>query len=313
MDAGNHTRTAGNQPHIVIPYSYADHEMARKLAGALRRERVTPWIDDVDMSAGVILINRIARAARPVDFVVPVISAASVAADWVRHDLKTIITMESNVRPVRVLLARVDSTSLPDYLKSQSCLDFHGRGWNQALADLTAIVFRRGAGPKPPLRPKPEFALPHALRRPQPAAEKKPARKVVFVSYDYENDGHYKDILLTWSNAPDFPQLRFNDQPITTPVDGEEAQLVKRMISAKIDAATGFLCVVGPKTCANPWVDWEIKAAIDREKRMIVARVNRDCAVPDALSEVGPTCALSFTFEGIKRAVGEAYGVVAEE
>ena len=51
----------------------------------------------------------------------------------------------------------------------------------------------------------------------------------------------------------------------------------------------------------------------DLGKRMVVVRISRDCVVPDALSEVGPTCAMSFTFEAIKRAVGEAYGVVSEE
>jgi len=313
MDAANQTRTASDQPHIVIPYSYADHEIARKLAGDLRRERVTPWIDDVDMSAGVILTNRLSHSVRPVDYVVPVISAASVNSGWVQHDLKTVIAMESNARRVRILLARIDSTALPDHLKSQSYLDFHGHGWRRAYGDLTAIVFRRSASPRPAMRRAPEFELPHALRRPQPAGEKKAERKVVFVSYDYENDGYYKDILLTWSEAPDFPRLRVNDQPITTSVDSEDAGLVKRMISAKIGAATGFLCVVGPKTRTNLWVEWEIKTAIDLEKRMIVARVNRDCVAPEVLSEVGPTCALSFTFEGIKRAIDEAYGVVAED
>jgi hypothetical protein len=71
--------------------------------------------------------------------------------------------------------------------------------------------------------------------------------------------------------------------------------------------------VVGDKTSASAWVDWEIRTAIELEKRMVVVRINRDCVVPDVLSEVGPTCAMSFTFEAIKRAVGEAYGVVAEE
>jgi hypothetical protein len=85
------------------------------------------------------------------------------------------------------------------------------------------------------------------------------------------------------------------------------------MVLAKIKAATGFLCVIGPKTSTNPWVEWEIKTAIDLEKRMIVARIDRDCTVPEVLSDVGATCALSFTFEGIKRAVEEAYGGFAVE
>jgi hypothetical protein len=211
-----------------------------------------------------------------------------------------------------VLPARIDGTALPDYLASQPYVDFHGRGWKQAYEDLRAVVQQRPS-PKVQTRPTPEFELPHAIRRAPPVGEKKPAAKVVFVSYDYENDGYYKDLLATWSQSPDFPRLSVNDQPVTYPVDSDEAEPLKRVVYGKIRAATAFLCVVGEKTSASAWVDWEIKTAIDLDKRMIVVRTSRDTVVPDVLSEVGPTCAMSFTFEAIKRAVGEAYGVVAEE
>jgi hypothetical protein len=100
---------------------------------------------------------------------------------------------------------------------------------------------------------------------------------------------------------------------VTYPVDSDEAEPLKHVVYGKIKAATAFLCVVGDRTSASAWADWEIKTAIELEKRMVVVRINRDCVVPDVLSEVGPTCAMSFTFEGIKRAVDEAYGIVSQE
>jgi hypothetical protein len=312
VDTPNRIQSGGNQPHVVIPYNYADHDFARKLAGALRRDGISPWIDEVDMSAGVILINRIAHAVRPVDFLVPLISAASLTWRWVQRELKTVTARDFNGRRVRVLPARIDGTALPDYLASRPYVDFHGRGWKQAYEDLKAVVQQR-TSPRPAMRPTPEFELPHAIRRAPPGGEKKPAAKVVFVSYDYENDGYYKDLLVTWSQSPDFPRLSVNDQPVAYPVDSDEAEPLKHVVYGKIKAATAFLCVVGEKTSANAWVDWEIKTAIELEKRMVVVRINRDCVAPDVLSEVGPTCALSFTFEGIKRAVEEAYGVVSQE
>ena len=118
---------------------------------------------------------------------------------------------------------------------------------------------------------------------------------------------------MTWSQSPDFPRLSVNDRPPNIQVDSEVAEPLKRLIQEKIKAATAFLCVVGEKTGASAWADWEIRTAIELDKRMIVVRINRDCVAPDVLSEVGPTCALSFTFEGIKRAVEEAYGVVSQE
>ena len=311
VDAADRTRTGGNQPHIVIPYNYADHEFARKLAGALRREGVSPWVDELDMSAGAMLMNRMATAVRPVDFLVPLVSAASLRWRWVQQELRAVTMRDFNGRRVRVLPARIDGSALPDYLASQPYVDFQGRGWKEAFEDLKAVVQQRPRT-RPEMRPSQEFELPHPIRRAQPASKKAPRGKVIFISYDYENDGYHKDILLTWSKSPDFPRLSFNDQPPGVPVESEEATPLKRLIQGKIRAATAFLCVVGTNTSTNGWIEWEIRTAIDLDKRMVVVRINRDCVAPVTLSEVGPTCALSFTFEGIKRAVDEAYGVVAE-
>ena len=154
-------RRAGDRPHIVIAYSYADHDFAYKLAGALRRDRITPWIDEVDMSAGQFLVNRISHPSRPVDSLVPVISAASVGARWVQHELKTALTMVFDRRRISVLPARVDDSALPDFLASGPHFDFLGSGWSLAYDDLTVAVQRRSqpitvTGQTPTLRlPRP--------------------------------------------------------------------------------------------------------------------------------------------------------------
>jgi len=145
-------RTANDRPHIVIPYNYADHGFVYKLAGELRRDRVTPWIDEVDMSAGAFLINRLSHAARPVDFVVPALSASSVAAGWVQHELRMAVTRGLNGRPIKVLTAKIDNTALPDYLESRPYFDFHGSGWSLAYDELTVVV-QRPANPKLTLLP----------------------------------------------------------------------------------------------------------------------------------------------------------------
>ena len=140
MDAANRSLTGGNQPHVVIPHSYADHEFAHKLAGAMRHDRVTPWIDDVDMSAGAFLVPRIFQSARLVDCVVPAISAASVGSNWVQHDLRTVMARGYDGRRGRLLPARVDDCTLPDFLASQPYFDFHRDGWSAAYDDLLVAI-----------------------------------------------------------------------------------------------------------------------------------------------------------------------------
>jgi hypothetical protein len=131
------------QPHIVIPYNYADHEFASKLTAELRYDRITPWIDDVDMSAGVLLVSKIANAVRPVDCIVPAVSAASVGSSWVEHDLKLILARTFNGRHVRVLPARVDGCPMPEFLSSRPFFDFQRSGWSAAFDELVIAIHER--------------------------------------------------------------------------------------------------------------------------------------------------------------------------
>lgn len=135
------SRTASIWPHIVIPYNYTDHEFARKLAAELRRDRVTKWINEIDMSAGMFLVNWISQSARPVDLVIAAISASSATSSWVQHDLGTVVTREFDGRRVTVFLARIDSCALPDDLASQPCFDFRD-GWSRAYDDLLIAIQR---------------------------------------------------------------------------------------------------------------------------------------------------------------------------
>ena len=158
------SRKAGYHPHIVIPYNYADHEFASKLTATLRQDRITPWIDDVDMSAGVLLVSRIANAVRPVDCVVPAISAVSVASGWVQHELRTVMTRSFSGRRVLVLPARIDDSALPDFLAYQPYLDFHRNGWSLAYDDLVLAVHQGIGHPRPTESTQPGFRLPPPAR-----------------------------------------------------------------------------------------------------------------------------------------------------
>jgi hypothetical protein len=162
MEPANRSRAVDNQPHIVIPYNYADHEFVHRLTAALRHDRVTPWIDDVDMSAGAFLINRILQAARPVDCVVPAISTVSVGANWVQHDLRLVMARNFGGRHVRVLSARIDDCVLPDFLASQPYFDFHRYGWSAAYDELLIAVHKH-------MSAKPATVAPPGSRLPRPA------------------------------------------------------------------------------------------------------------------------------------------------
>ena len=79
------------------------------------------------------------------------------------------------------------------------------------------------------------------------------ATKRIFVSFDYDNDKHYKNLLLAWSANDQFADFYISDQSVTEPVDSDRAGPIRRAISAKIGAATGLLCIVGKSTSKCRW------------------------------------------------------------
>jgi len=307
MESPSVPRRDGDQPYIFIPHSYGDMESARRLAGALRRDRVSPWVEELDMTAADSLSSKLANAARPISLVIPIVSTASVTSGWLESELEPVMTRELNGRRAIVLSARIDDCALPACLKNRPFVDFHGLGWNRAYENIKSAIQHRTSS-EPAMRPTPTVRpLPPNPRLPD-TGQKAAGMKRVFLSYDHDNDGYYKDILTSWSKQPDFAQFSLNDQPTTVPVDSEAAEPIKRAIAARIRAATAFLCIVGAKTCENGWVAWEVKKADELGKRMIGVRISRDHNVSEELCNAGATWALSFTFEGIKSAMEEAHG-----
>ena len=79
------------------------------------------------------------------------------------------------------------------------------------------------------------------------------AKKKIFISYDYDNDKHYKNLLVAWDENSEF-DFGFRDQSADESIQSTDAAAIKRAISAKINAATYFLCLVGSKTSKSSWL-----------------------------------------------------------
>ena len=131
------------------------------------------------------------------------------------------------------------------------------------------------------------------------------AKKKIFIGYDYYNDKHYKNLLLAWDSNREF-DFALSDQSADVSIQSTNALAIKRAISAKINSATYFLCLVGKNTSRSSWVAWEIEKAKELKKKLVAVKISSGNTTPSELFGTGASWAMSFTFNAIKKAVEKA-------
>jgi len=124
----------------------------------------------------------------------------------------------------------------------------------------------------------------------------------LFISYDYDNDKHYKNLLLAW-DANEMFDFEFYDRSIDVSVNSEDATYIKKVIKGRINDCTHFLCIVGKHTHESDWVEWEIETAVALGKKIVVVKIDNSYDSPPAIFGAGASWARSFAFDSIMNAV----------
>ncbi len=131
------------------------------------------------------------------------------------------------------------------------------------------------------------------------------AKKKVFVSYDYDNDKSYKNLLLAWDANKKF-DFSMYDHSVDVSVNSTNAAAIKRVISSRIGQSTYFLCIVGKTTHKSSWVAWEIAKAVELKKKIVAVKIDSSNTSPAGLLGIGASWAMSFTYESISNAIDKA-------
>ncbi len=140
------------------------------------------------------------------------------------------------------------------------------------------------------------------------------AKKKVFVSFDYDNDRHYKYLLEAWNANSQF-EFGFAD---ATPreIDSNNVSRVKAALTTKINNATYTFVIVGKE--ANKlhkdykligfrnWINFEIYQSKLNRNKLVAIKINRSYESPEELLGSDATWAMSFTETAIINALNEA-------
>ena len=140
------------------------------------------------------------------------------------------------------------------------------------------------------------------------------AKKKVCISFDYEHDRHYKDLLKAWDANSNF-DFYFNDVT-PTEINSDDYSRVKAVITQRISYATYVLVIVGkhvnethPRKSEigyKNWINWEIKKAKDLGKKLVAVKIDKSFESPDELLYSGASWAMSFTKDAIIKALENA-------
>ncbi len=131
------------------------------------------------------------------------------------------------------------------------------------------------------------------------------AKKKIFISYDYDNDKRYKNLLLAWDANSEF-DFSFYDQSVDVDINSTDAAAIKKAISRRINDSTYFLCIIGKITYRSSWVSWEINKAIELNKKLVAVKIDSTYVSPTEILGEDASWAMSFTFESIKNAIKKA-------
>lgn len=141
------------------------------------------------------------------------------------------------------------------------------------------------------------------------------AKKKIFISFDYDNDKHYKNLLKAWDANPDF-DFFFSD---LTPneIDTWEISRIKAALTRSINEATGTLVIVGKYANSKHkdseeigyknWINFEIAKSKLNKNKLIGVKIDKEYTSPDELVGAGATWAMSFSRDSIIKAVKDAY------
>ncbi len=140
------------------------------------------------------------------------------------------------------------------------------------------------------------------------------AKKRVFVSFDWDNDKHYKFLLKAWDANPQF-EFAFSDYS-SSEIKSWDIPTVKAALTRKINTATHTLVIVGDEANKKHadsaligyenWLNFEIAKSKANGNKLIAVKISSTNTSPDELLGTGASWAMSFARDAVLKALNNA-------
>jgi hypothetical protein len=128
----------GIEPRVFISHSRQDKPFVRKLVEQLRQHHLKLWFDEQEIKVGQSIVTRISEGLKDSDYLMVILSRASVASRWVREELNAALMNEISDKGTVVLPVLIENCDIPVLLRSRLYADFR-TNFEQGLHSLLAV------------------------------------------------------------------------------------------------------------------------------------------------------------------------------
>jgi formylglycine-generating enzyme required for sulfatase activity len=129
-----------NKPTVFISYSHADSHFVNQLADQLKASGVNVWIDKWMIKVGDSITHKINEGIGASDWLIVVLSCASVNSKWVREELSaaTIRNIEQD-KHAFILPVLIEDCEIPALLQHRKYADFKDHP-EEAFQELLEVI-----------------------------------------------------------------------------------------------------------------------------------------------------------------------------
>lgn len=137
------------RPTVFLSHSSQDKLFVRKLAHDLQDKQVKPWLDEREILVGDSLHGRIAEGIEKTDFLILVLSDASIKSGWVEREVNAALMKEldkNNIVILPVLKDPIGKEKIPSLLRDRVYADFckdYEAGFHQLITSIRGHQRRR--------------------------------------------------------------------------------------------------------------------------------------------------------------------------
>lgn len=128
-------------------------------------------------------------------------------------------------------------------------------------------------------------------------------RKKVYLSYKYDDNRHYKNLILAWDISDNFEFIPGNAELFEQ--NAGNVSQVNKLVEERIRKASVFLVIIGQNTHESDFVRWEIRKAIELNIPIVAVKTQKENKAPEELYEIGVVWVMSFNFKLITTAINK--------